>query len=112
MNDVDVFLLLTPILVLAVVALLGFVGCDAVFGLVDALRHRPDAFTAAGKASKNIWLAVLGVAVALSLVSFPYPFQLPGILAAVGAGVYAADVRPALRQVMGRGSSNNGPYGR
>ena len=83
----------------------------SVFGLVDALRHRPEAFTAAGKASKNVLLAVLGVAVALSLVSFPYPFQLPGILAAVGAGVYAADVRPALRQVMGRGSSNNGPYG-
>ena len=75
----------------------------SVFGLVDALRHRPDAFTAAGKASKNIWLAVLGVAVALSIVSFPNPFQMTGILAAVGAGVYAADVRPALRRVIGRG---------
>jgi len=75
----------------------------SVFGLVDALRHRPDAFTAAGKASKNIWLAVLGVAVALSIVTFPYPFSMTGILAAVGAGVYAADVRPALRRVMGRG---------
>ena len=84
----------------------------SVFCLVDALRHRPDAFVAAGKRSKNIWLAVLGVAVALSFVSYPYPFQLTGILAAVGAGVYAADVRPALRQVTGRGSSNNGPYSR
>jgi len=87
----------------------------SVFGLVDALRHRPDAFTAAGKASKNIWLAVLGVAVALSFLCIypgPQPFSLPWILAVVGAGVYAADVRPALRKVMGRGSSNNGPYGR
>ena len=75
----------------------------SVFGLVDALRHRPDAFTAAGKASKNIWLAVLGVAVALSIVSFPNPFQMTGIFAIVGAGVYAADVRPALRRVMGHG---------
>jgi len=82
------------------------------FGLVDALRHRPDAFTAAGKASKNIWLAVLGAAVALSIVSFPNPFQMTGILAVVGAGVYAADVRPALRRVMGRGSSGDGPAGR
>ena len=40
------------------------------------------------------------------------PFSLSWILAVVGSGVYAADVRPALRQVMGRGSSNNGPYGR
>ena len=31
----DAFLLLTPILVLAVVALVGFVGCDVVFGLGD-----------------------------------------------------------------------------
>lgn len=75
----------------------------AVFGFVDALRHRPDAFTAAGKASKTIWLAVLGVAVALSFYSVAAPFSMTWILAVVGAGVYAADVRPALRRVMGRG---------
>ena len=79
----------------------------AVGGLVDALRHRPDAFTAAGKASKNLWLAILGVAVALSFYGIQAPFQLPWILAVVGAGVYAADVRPALRQVMGRGSGSS-----
>lgn len=84
----------------------------SVFGLVDALRHRPDAFTAAGKRTKNFWLAVLGVAVALSLVSVFAAFSLPWILAVLGSGVYAADVHPALRRVMGRGSSNNGPYGR
>jgi hypothetical protein len=84
----------------------------AVFGLVDALRHRPDAFIAAGKRTKNFWLAILGVCVALSLFLFPSPFSLQWILAVVGAGVYAADVRPALRRVMGRGSSNNGRYGR
>ena len=84
----------------------------SVFGLVDALRHRPDAFVAAGKASKTIWLAVLGVAVALSFYSVITPFSLPWILAVVGAGVYAVDVRPALRNVMGRGSSGDGPAGR
>lgn len=83
----------------------------AAFGLFDALKHRPDAFTAAGKASKTIWLAVLGVAVALSFYSVVSPFTLPWILAVVGSGVYVADVRPALRQVTGRGSSNDGPYG-
>jgi len=84
----------------------------SVFCLVDALRHRPDAFVAAGKKSKNIWLAVLGLCVLLSVYRFPSPFQLPWILAVVGAGVYGADVRPALRQVTGRGSSNDGPSGR
>lgn len=82
------------------------------FGLADALRHRPDAFTAAGKASKNLWLAVLAGAVALSILAFPNPFQITGILAMVGAGVYAADVRPALRRVIGRGSSGDGPSSR
>jgi len=84
----------------------------SVFGLVDALRSRPDAFTAAGKRTKNFWLSILGVCVALSLLWFPSPFQLPWILAVVGAGVYAADVRPALRRVMGRGSSGDGPANR
>ena len=75
----------------------------AVFGFVDALRHRPDAFTAAGKLSKNIWLAILGVAVALSFYTVLSPFSMIWILAVVGAGVYMADVRPALRRVMGHG---------
>src|SRR5450631_2691194 len=82
----------------------------SVFGLVDALRHRPDAFTAAGKRTKNFWLAILGVCVLLSLFLFPAPFSFQWIIAVVGAAVYAVDVRPALRRVMGRGSS--GPYGR
>jgi hypothetical protein len=83
----------------------------SLFGLVDALRHRPDAFTAAGKRTKNFWLLVLGVAVALSIVSVYAAFTITWVVAVVGAGVYLADVRPALRRVMGRGSSNNGPYG-
>ena len=90
----------------------GVVVVLSVFGLVDAVRHRPDAFTAAGNRTKNFWLAILGLCLALSLFGFPAQFSLPWILAVVGSGVYAADVRPALRQVMGRGSSNNGPYGR
>jgi uncharacterized membrane protein len=75
----------------------------AVFGFVDALRHRPDAFTAAGKLSKNIWLGILGGAVALSFYTVLSPFSMIWILAVVGAGVYLADVRPALRRVMGHG---------
>ena len=77
----------------------------SLFGLVDAARHRPDAFTAAGKRTKNFWVAILVVCVASSLLWFPAPFMLPWILAVVGAAVYLVDVRPALRRVMGRGSS-------
>jgi uncharacterized membrane protein len=96
------------------IALVFGVGCVvmSVFSLVDATRHRADAYTAAGKASKNTWMIVLGVALALSFYSAVSPFTLPWILAVVAAGVYLADVRPALRKVMGRGSSGDGPAGR
>ena len=33
------------------------------------------------------------------------------IIAIVAAGVYLADVKPALDQVTGRGSGNQSPYG-
>lgn len=53
-----------------VVMVLGLLALGAeVFALVDALRHRPDAFIAAGKRTKNFWLLVLGVATAVGFVT-------------------------------------------
>ena len=76
-----------------------------VFALVDALRHRPDAFVAAGKRTKQFWTIVTGVArpARLRLAVGSSPLNMLGIIAFVGAGIYLADVRPALRQVSGRG---------
>jgi len=34
-----------------------------------------------------------------------------GVIAFVAAAVYLADVRPALKQVSGRGGGRQGPYG-
>jgi len=82
-----------------------------VFALVDAIRHQPQSFVAAGKRTKTFWLALTGVAVALGLLSVQSPLNLFSLLAVVAAGVYLADVRPALRAVSGRGGSRNGPYG-
>jgi Kef-type K+ transport system membrane component KefB len=83
-----------------------------VYAFVDCVRRRPDAFTAAGKRTKSFWLLVTVIAMLLGIVSLA---QLPGILAIVAviaAGVYLADVKPALDQVMGRGSGRtDGPYG-
>jgi hypothetical protein len=80
-----------------------------VFALVDALRHRSDAFTAAGKLTKPIWCAILGVAVIIAIIRVTYILDIFGILCVVAAGVYLADVRPALRNITG---GNQGPYGR
>lgn len=98
-------------LVLLVLGALAF--AMQVFALVDALRHRPDAFVAAGKRTKQFWTIVLAVATAIGFVTLLNPLNIFSLLAVVAAGIYLADVRPALRQVSGRGggSQHMGPYG-
>lgn len=81
-----------------------------VWALVDAARNRADSFVAASKRTKQFWLILLGVATLLGFVTLRNPLNIFALLAVVAAGVYLADVRPALRQVSGRGGSS-GPYG-
>lgn len=82
-----------------------------VFAFVDALRQRTDAFTAAGKLTKPIWLGILGVAVAIGIIFVLGPFSIFNLIAFVAAGVYLADVRPAVRAISGGGGNSGGPYG-
>lgn len=72
-----------------------------VFAFVDALRHRPEAYVAAGKRTKTIWLAVTGVAMILGFLTIRNPLQIFALLGVVGAAVYLTDVRPAVRSVGG-----------
>src|SRR5690349_631234 len=85
-----------------------------VWALVDAFRHPPAAFLAAGKQTKQIWLIILGVATVVGLGSSALGgFSLIGILplaAFVAAAIYLTDVRPKVREFRG-GSSSSGPYG-
>lgn len=80
------------------------------FAFVHALKTRPDAFVAAGKRTKQFWMAVTGVATLLGFVSLG-GLGFLAIIGVVAAGVYLADVRPAVESVQGRGSSRQGPYG-
>jgi hypothetical protein len=82
-----------------------------VYAFVDCLRRRPDAFPAAGKRTKAFWLLLTGVSVLIGVLALSTVPGLLAIVAIVAAGVYLADVKPALDQVMGRGSGNQGPYG-
>jgi hypothetical protein len=101
-------------LILISLALLAF-GLE-VFALVDALRTRQDAFVAAGKQTKKLWLIILGLATAFGFLALP-PFGMPvyqilPLAGVVAAAVYLADVRPAVRQIRGGGGGRNaGPYG-
>ena len=87
----------------------GALGVEA-WAVIDCVRRPSTAFEAAGKRTKGFWLAVTIVAALLGVISVG---AVPGLLAILGiiaAGVYLADVRPALDQVMGRGRAE-GPYG-
>jgi len=86
-----------------------------VFALVDAVRTRQDAFVAAGKQTKNIWMIIVGLATVFGFLALP-PFGLPPyhilpLAGVVAAAVYLTDVRPAVRQIRGGGGRNAGPYG-
>ncbi|MFC7464458.1 DUF2516 family protein [Brachybacterium sp. GCM10030252] len=83
-----------------------------IWAFVNAIRFRPDAYTAAGKRSKLFWGILTGAALLLGFLSLPYPigsggssmlFMLAGV---VIAGIFLADVLPALKRVMGRARGN------
>lgn len=66
------------------------------FALLDAVRRPPEVFVAADKQTKNLWLLLLGLAVAADVL-LGGPFGLINLLGTVAALVYLADVRPAVR---------------
>ena len=68
------------------------------YAFVHAAMQRTDAYTAAEKLTKPVWLVILGAAGLLSLV-----LGVTGVaIAAVAAGVYIVDVRPKLLEVQGK----------
>jgi hypothetical protein len=72
----------------------------AVYAFVHAAMQRRDAYTAADKLTKPVWLVILGVAVAVtSILTFPV---LGMVMAACASGVYLVDVRPKLLEVQGK----------
>lgn len=68
------------------------------YAFVDAALQRTDAYTAADKLTKPVWLVILGAAIPLAwLLSV-----LGIVIAACASGVYFADVRPKLLEVQGK----------
>ncbi len=70
-----------------------------VYAFVHAAMQRPDAYTAADKLTKPVWLGILGVSALLCLLTGS---SFGMVIAAVAAGVYLADVRPKLLEVQGK----------
>ena len=69
-----------------------------VYAFVHAAMQRPDAYTAANKLTKPVWLVILGAGVLLALV-----LGITGVaIAAVAAGIYLVDVRPKILEIQGK----------
>lgn len=74
-----------------------------IWAFVDALVRPAAAYVAAGKLTKPAWVAITGIAAAVSYFMTPMSFLgLPAVIAGV---VYLVDVRPALRGLR-RGNSS------
>jgi membrane associated rhomboid family serine protease len=71
----------------------------AVYAFVHAAMQRPDAYTAAEKLTKPVWLLILGGSAALSWLLGP---GFGSAIAAVAAGVYLVDVRPRILEIQGK----------
>jgi hypothetical protein len=68
------------------------------YAFVHAAMQRPDAYTAANKMTKPVWLVILGAAIPLA-----YLLNVLGMaIAACAAGVYLVDVRPKLLEIQGK----------
>ncbi len=74
----------------------------AAWALIDAAVRPAVAFVNAGKRTKKFWLLVTGAATAISFAGLGGGGFLV-IIAAVAAGVYLADVRPAVKPYSGGG---------
>jgi hypothetical protein len=83
------------------------------WAFIDALTRPAQAFPAAGKQTKPIWLIILGVAVAVGLYAAAYGGAVGflSVAAFVAAAVYLADVRPKVKEFRRGGGTSNGPYG-
>jgi predicted cobalt transporter CbtA len=95
------------------IAALGFEG----FAFVDALRRPSQAFVAASKQTKPLWLVITGVATAIGIgTAAQGSFSAIGILsvvAFVASAIYLTDVRPKVKDFRSSGGTGThmGPYG-
>ena len=85
--------------IVLVVLLIGILGMT-VYAFIHAALQRADAYTAAGKLTKPLWLLILGAG---ALLSLPQVLNVTGMaIAAVASGVYLVDVRPKLLEIQGK----------
>lgn len=89
------------------------------WALADCLRTAPSYFERVDKKTKTFWTALTGAAVFFGFIYAVVPLMtltvpslgfgmILSLAGAAAAGVYLADVRPALVEVRGRGKGRGG----
>lgn len=73
-----------------------------VYAFVHAAMQRSDAYAAAEKQTKPVWLVILGGALVLCTVLYSILGVMALAITAVATGVYMVDVRPKLLEVQGK----------
>ena len=85
------------------------------WAFIDAITRPSQAFVAAGKQTKQLWLIITGVAAVVGLGGALLgigPVSFLPVAAFVAAAIYLADVRPKVRSFpKNRSGSSSGPYG-
>lgn len=74
------------------------VAMTALYAFIHAAMQRTDAYTAAEKLTKPVWLLILGASVPLTMMLS----ALGATIGACAAGVYLVDVRPKLLEIQGK----------
>jgi Protein of unknown function (DUF2516) len=95
-----------------------FAAAFEIWALIDAIIRPAQAFIAAGKRTKPLWLVITGVSAAVGLgyaflVGTTTIISFLPVAAFVAAAVYITDVRPKVKDFKSSGSSTThmGPYG-
>jgi hypothetical protein len=85
-----------------------------VWALIHAVRTPSQNFAIAGKQTKRLWLAILGFATLFAFagaVGYLGSISFFVVAAVIAAGIYLADVKPAVNEQKGGRGGNSGPYG-
>lgn len=72
-----------------------------IWALADCISRKVAAFPAVDKLTKPAWIAMLVLGLLFSVLTYGQPINIFSLISAVVAGVYLADVRPAVREVSG-----------
>jgi hypothetical protein len=105
---------LTPLSIIGPIQLVLWIGLLVLkaFAFGDVVMRPKEAFPAADKQNKTMWMILVGLALLVHLLPpFMSPLSLLNLAGTIAAAVYVVGVRPAVREVGGRPGKNDGPYG-